>query len=131
MEQLAKTTSKILHIEGYASLRSVYSQLFEFRSDYEIAVACNGLEGVEKAVTWQPDLILMGLRMPGMDGFQVIRSLRKHPLTAAPPIIVLSAWADAKSKRLALSAGANEHITPPVDIHWLIGRINSHLGRKV
>ncbi len=131
-ESVAKneTTPKILYIEAHTILRDAFYQLLKFSGRYRLFVAKNGTEGVEKALTIQPDLILMGLKMPGKDGFDVITELRAAPNTAQTPILVLSAWADAKSKKRALAAGANEHITPPVDIFWLIHRINIHLKRK-
>ena len=130
MSRPTMITPKILYIEGHTVLRDVFSQLLEYGGDYEISVAHHGIEGVAKAQTLHPDLILMGLRMPQMDGFETIKVLRSKPATADTPIIVLSAWADARSKQRALSAGANEHITPPVDIHWLLQRINSYLGPR-
>ncbi len=130
MKKLTKTAPKILYIEGHSILRDVYASLLRLGSDYDISVAPNGLAGVEKALTWQPDIILMGLRMPIMDGFETITVLRGNPKTANVPIIVISAWANATSKRRALSAGANEHLTPPVNLDWLLQRIRVHLKQK-
>jgi len=128
--QSAGPRPKILCIEGHASLRDVTAQLLGLGSDYEIEMAQNGLEGVQKARTWQPDLILMGLRLAVMDGYEAIKIIRGNPVIAATPIIVVSAWADAKSKQRALDAGANEHITPPIDVERLTRRINWYLGRE-
>ena len=130
MKQSSEITYKILYIEVHSILRDAFYQLLQFSDEYHVIVAADGHEGVQKALSVNPDLILMGLKMPAMNGFEVIRTLRKNPSTARIPIIVVSAWADAKSKRRALSAGANEHITPPVDIHWLVRRINSYLPKK-
>jgi CheY-like chemotaxis protein len=122
-----KTGAKILYIEGDSALRDVMTQLVKLGTKYEIEVACHGLEGVEKARSWQPDLILAGLRMPVMDGFEAIRIIRNDPLTDHIPIIVISAWSTASYKKRALAAGANEHLTPPVDIHRLLKIIDRHL----
>lgn len=118
---------KILFIEGHSTLRDVMAQLLDLESCYEITVAGNGLEGVEKARAWQPDLILMGLRLPLMDGYETIKTLRHNPITVHIPIIVLSAWSSARSKQRALAAGANEHLTPPVELPRLLQRINHYL----
>ncbi len=120
-------TPKILYIEGHSTLRDVLTQLLDLASGYEIDVAGNGLEGVEKANDWQPDLILMGLRLPLMSGYEAIEILRNNPTTANTPIIVLSAWSSARHKRLALSVGANEHLTPPIETERLLRRINHYL----
>ncbi len=130
MPHVTNVTAKILYIEGHSALRDVYTQLFEFRSEYNINVAKNGLEALEMAQSWQPDLIVMGLRMPGLNGFEVIERLRSKPITAQTPIIVISAWSNATSKKRALAAGANEHLTPPVDIEWLLKRIRTYLKQR-
>jgi len=118
---------KILYIEGHTTIRDVYCQLLEQTTNFELDTASNGIEGQAKAKTWQPDLILIGLRMPAMDGFETTQAIRNHPTTANIPIIVLSAWASANHKEHALAAGANEHITLPVDTERLIRRINHYL----
>jgi CheY-like chemotaxis protein len=69
----------------------------------------------------------MGLRMPVMDGFEAIKIIRSDPNTANIPIIVISPWASAKHKARALAAGANEHLTPPVDAPRLFQKIDSYL----
>ena len=124
------TVPKILCIEGRSSLREVLAYLLHLGSNYQIDVASNGLEGVQKARAWEPDLILTGLRLPVMDGFEAIKVIRSNPITTGIPIIVISAWGDAKSKQRALNAGANEHLTPPVDIHRLLRRIEWYLNQK-
>jgi CheY-like chemotaxis protein len=128
--QNAGSPPRILCIEGRSSLRDVTAQLLGLGSDYDIEVAQNGLEGVQKARTWQPDLILMGLRLAVMDGYEAIKIIRGNPVIAETPIIVISAWSDAKSKQLALDAGANEHITPPLDIQRLLRRIAWYLDQS-
>jgi len=99
-------------------------------SGYEVAVASDGIEGVDQARSWSPDLILMDLRMPRMDGFEAIRELRKDPTTAGIPIIAISAWASAKHKERAMQAGANEHFTKPVDLSRLLETINRFLSER-
>ncbi len=105
------------------------AQMLEL-SGYEVAVACDGIDGVEQARSWSPDLILMDLRMPRMDGFEAIKLLRSDPETADIPIIAISAWASAKHKERALDAGADEHFTKPVDLSRLIETINHFLNRQ-
>jgi CheY-like chemotaxis protein len=124
-----RSADKILYIEGDSALRDVMAQLFKLGTAYQIEVACHGLEGVEKARAWQPNLILTGLRMPVMDGFEAIKIIRSDALTHQIPIIVISAWSSASHKKRALAAGANEHLTPPVDIYRLIRIIERYLKR--
>jgi CheY-like chemotaxis protein len=121
--------SKILYIEDHPAQRDIMAQMLEL-SGYDVAVATDGLDGVEQARSWDPDLILMDLRMPRMDGFEAIRELRKDPNTADIPIIAISAWASAKHKERAMESGANEHFTKPVDLPRLLETINRFLSEQ-
>lgn len=121
---------KILFVEAHSKLRTVLSELLNLTTNYEIIVAGNGLECVEMARAIRPDLILTGLRMPVMDGFEAIRILRSDPTTANIPIIVLSTWSSAKPRKQAFAAGANGYFTLPVDIERLHQRINDSLEQK-
>ena len=121
--------SKILYIEDHPAQRDIMAQMLEL-SGYQVAVASDGIEGLEQAHAWNPDLVLMDLRMPRMDGFEAIRELRKDPNTAEIPIIAISAWASAKHKERALEAGADEHFTKPVDLSRLLDTISRLLGQQ-
>jgi two-component system cell cycle response regulator DivK len=114
---------KILYVEDHPAQRDIMAQMLEL-SGYEVAVASDGLDGLEQVRSWGPDLVLMDLRMPRMDGFEATRELRKDPTTANIPVIAISAWASAKHKERALEAGANEHFTKPVDLSKLLDTIN-------
>jgi len=118
--------SKVLYVEDHPAQRDILAQMLELNG-FEVAVASDGLEGVEKARSWLPNLILMDLRMPRMDGFEAIKAIRTETETANIPIIAISAWASAKHKERALSAGANEHFTKPVDLSRLLITIGKYL----
>lgn len=125
--QPLRSKPKILYIEGHNTTRDVYCQLLTQTADFELDTASNGIEGLKKVKIWQPDLILIGLRLPVVDGFETIEAIRNQPVTATIPIIVISAWASAKHKEHALAVGANEHITLPVNTERLIRRIKHYL----
>ena len=118
--------SKVLYIEDHPAQRDILAQMLELNG-FEVAVASDGVEGVDKARDWLPDLILMDLRMPRMDGFEAIKVLRSEDQTSVIPIIAISAWASAKHKERALAAGANEHFTKPVDLNRLLSTIGRYL----
>jgi len=119
--------TKVLYVEDHEAQRDITVQMLELYG-YEVDVASNGEEGVEKAQKWHPDVVLMDIRMPGrIDGLVAIRQLRSGPDTADIPIIVISAWGSAKHKQQALKAGADVHFTKPVYIDDLIAAINRYL----
>lgn len=118
---------KILYIEGHATVRDIYSQLLAFKAEFQIQAAGNGLEGISRAESWQPDLILLGLRMPRLDGFETIVQLRCRPATARTPIIVLSAWDAASHRQRSHAFGANAHLTLPIKTDRLVATINRFL----
>jgi CheY-like chemotaxis protein len=121
---------KILWAEDHPAQRELLAQMLRLNG-FEVAVASNGLEAVEKTVDWVPDLILMDLRMPVMDGFEAIRVIRARDSTQMIPIIAVSVWATAKHRERALAAGANELIAKPVDSNQLIQTIHQYLGLRV
>ena len=118
--------SKVLYVEDHPAQRDILAQMLELNG-FEVDVASDGLEGVEKARSWLPDLILMDLRMPKMDGFEAIKVVRSEETTKDIPIIAISAWASAKHKERAMESGANEHFTKPVDLNRLLTTINRYL----
>jgi CheY-like chemotaxis protein len=121
--------TKVLYVEDHEAQRDIMVQMLELYG-YEVDVASNGEEGVEKAQEWRPDVILMDIRMPGrIDGLVAIRQLRNGSDTVDIPIIVISAWGSAKHKERALSAGADAHFTKPVTMDELIAAINRHCRR--
>jgi len=117
---------KVLYIEDHPAQRDILAQMLELNG-FEVATASDGVEGVEKTLAWLPDLILMDLRMPRLDGFEAIKMIRSEEKTAHIPIIAISAWASARHKERALQAGANEHFTKPVDLNRLLTTINRYL----
>ena len=120
--------AKILYVEDHPAQRDIMAQMLEL-GGFEVDVASDGQEGVDKAVSWLPDIILMDLRMPRMDGFEAIQHIRKNDDTATTPIIAISAWASGKHKKRAMDAGANEHFTKPVDLNRLMATINTYLRK--
>ena len=107
---------RILYIEDDKSLQFTTSQLLKFLG-YEVACANNGQMGIDKAESWQPDVILTDVRLPLMTGEEVIRTLRGRPETAHTPIFVLSADADAHTRKIYKQAGADKFFPKPTDVH--------------
>src|SRR5712691_3787528 len=96
---------------------------------YEVTVASNGEEGFDKAVELRPDLVLLDVMMPKLDGFEVAQRLRRDPRTASSSIIMLTAKALSSDKVLGLSSGADDYIIKPFDPVELLARVKGTLRR--
>ena len=93
--------------------------------DYELAFACDGIEALEQAEKLAPDLILLDVMMPRVDGFEVCRRLRAHPRLAEIPVILLTALDDRSSLLRGIDAGADDFITKPFDRAELCSRVRT------
>jgi len=98
------------------------------RKGFEVDVASDGEKGVEHARTSQPDLILMDLGLPGIDGWEATRRLKADGSTAHIPVIALSAHAMAGDRESALEAGCDEFETKPIELARLLQKIDALLG---
>ncbi|MCL4254831.1 MAG: response regulator [Anaerolineae bacterium] len=83
---------------------------------YEVITALNGVEGVEKATTELPDLILMDLSLPEMDGWTATKTIKANPVSAHIPIIALTAHAMVGDREKAIEAGCDDYISKPINI---------------
>jgi PAS domain S-box-containing protein len=90
-------------------------EMFLFQEGYDLAFASNGIEALEKAAELTPDLILLDVMMPGLDGFEVCRRLRADPHLAEVPVVMVTALDDRDSRLQSIEVGADDFITKPVD----------------
>ena len=119
--------SKILIVEDNEMNRDMLSRRLE-RKKFEVVVAIDGREGIEMAQSEKPDLILMDLSLPEIDGWEATRRLKAADDTKGIPIIALTAHAMAGDREKALEAGSDEYDTKPVDFKRLLGKISGLLG---
>ena len=96
---------------------------------YEVRAAHNGLEAIQMAESWYPDLILMDIQMPAVDGLEAMRRLRADPRFASTPIIALTALAMPGDRERCMQAGANEYMSKPVRLKHMRESIENMLGR--
>jgi CheY-like chemotaxis protein len=99
------------------------------RAGYTVLVAIDGQQGVDMALAERPDLILMDLSLPELDGWEATRRLKAAPETKAIPVIALSAHAMTGDREKALAAGCDDFDTKPVDFTRLRGKIDALLPR--
>jgi two-component system cell cycle response regulator DivK len=100
------------------------------RRGYETLLAVDGREGVEVARAEAPDLILMDMSLPGLDGWEATRQLKAAPGTRDIPVIALTAHAMAGDREKALEVGCDDYDTKPVEVARLLGKIESLLREK-
>jgi CheY-like chemotaxis protein len=120
-------TPVILIIEDYPDSRMLLSSLLRAKG-YKVVEARDGREGLRQANRVTPDLILMDLAMPEMDGVAATRHLRERHTLARIPIFVMTAYATADVMQDALAAGCAEVFAKPLDIEILLGKIRTTLG---
>jgi diguanylate cyclase (GGDEF)-like protein len=97
---------------------------------FEVAVANSAQEALDAALTFRPDLVLLDINMPGMDGLQVTRALRSDALTASTSIILVTAKASVDDRLIGLAAGADDYVTKPFDVDELLSRVRAALRRS-
>ena len=117
---------KILVVDDDILLHRLMKLSLE-RAGYQVITAMTGEEGVEKAHTEKPDLVLMDVMMPGMDGFEAVRRIRRLPEGRHLPIIFFSALDKLDAKVRALRGGGDDYITKPVKVGELLARIEVQL----
>ena len=113
---------KILLVEDNEMNRDMLSRRL-LRKGFDVEIAVDGQEGVEKAINILPNLILMDLSLPILDGWQATKTIKSNPKTSQIPIIALTAHAMASDKEKAIKSGADEYDTKPIDFKRLLQKI--------
>lgn len=119
--------ARLLVVEDNEMNRDMLSRRL-MRNGFEVAIAVDGQEALEAVAADPPDLILMDLSLPELDGWEATRRLKENPETRAIPVIALTAHAMAGEKERALAAGCNDYDTKPVDLTRLLSKVRRHLG---
>jgi two-component system cell cycle response regulator DivK len=123
-------TKRILVVEDQEDLRGVLRDLLT-GSGFEVAEAADGHAGVAKAKSERPDLILMDIQLPGIDGYEAARQIKADPDLKATPIIAVSSFAMKGDEQKARASGCDEYVTKPYSPMHLLRLIRSRLGEKV
>lgn len=117
---------KILLVEDNEMNRDMLSRRL-VRNGFDVIMAVNGQEGVELAASQTPDLILMDMSLPVLDGWDATRQLKADPSTAGIPVIALTAHAMESDREKALAAGCDDFDTKPIDLPRLLEKMKALL----
>jgi two-component system cell cycle response regulator DivK len=118
---------KILLVEDNEMNRDMLSRRL-IRNGFEVVMAVDGQQGVDMATSEKPDLILMDMSLPVMDGWEATRRVKADASTKAIPVIALTAHAMMQDKEKAMAAGCDDFDTKPVEMPRLLGKINALLN---
>jgi two-component system cell cycle response regulator DivK len=118
---------RILVVEDNEMNRDMLSRRLQ-RKGYQVLLAADGRQGLAMAQSQSPDLILLDLSLPEIDGWEAARSLKADPLTQHIPVVALTAHAMAQDREKAFEAGCDDYDTKPVDFQRLLGKIEALLA---
>jgi two-component system cell cycle response regulator DivK len=120
---------KVLYVEDNDDNIYMLKMRLELLGDFEVLTAKDGEKGCEMALSDRPDIILMDLEMPVIDGWEATRRLKGNPQTRDIPVIVLSAHALAGEREKAIAAGCDEFDTTPIEFDRLVATVRRLLAR--
>ncbi len=121
--------TKILLVEDDEMNRDMLSRRL-IKRGYEVTIAVDGEQGVEMAGSGNPDIILMDMSLPGIDGWTATRQVKANDATSGIPVIALTAHAMAGDREKALAAGCDDFDTKPVELQRLLGKIEGLLEAR-
>ena len=129
MQTTHGSDNRILIVDDDAIIRATLREMLEDQG-YSVECAANGWEAIQAVRIRRPDIILLDLMLPDLDGFGVCEILWREAATATIPIIIVSAWASADSRNLGLELGALDYITKPFSPQELVERVNRLLHAR-
>jgi two-component system, cell cycle response regulator len=105
---------RILLVDDNPNLLQLMVHSFQLLGDYEVITAENGIEGLERVQEAHPDCIVIDVKMPGLNGYQLVRALRGDPATTYIPLIMLTAMVQEKDRYEGLASGADRYLVKPI-----------------
>ena len=121
--------AKVLLIEDNEMNRDMLSRRL-IKRGYEVVMAIDGQQGIDMAVSEKPDLILLDMSLPVVDGWEAAKQIKANPLSAKAPLIALTAHAMAADRERAMSAGCDDFDTKPVELPRLLGKMETLLKAR-
>ena len=120
--------AKILLVDDSSTALLMEEMLFKQHTKYDVVIARDGREAVEKAITEKPDLILMDVVMPRMDGFVACREIRKQESLRGVPIILVTSRGEPCNVETGFACGCNDYLTKPINSRELLELVNGYLA---
>jgi CheY-like chemotaxis protein len=120
-------SKKILLVDDSASSRLMNRMMISQKTGFEVICAKDGAEALSLMASVSPDLVLMDVMMPGVDGLKVCEQIRKGEHTRAVPVILLTFKTDPDSEKLGFASGCNEYLKKPIDESKLLEALNRYL----
>lgn len=121
--------AKILLVEDNEMNRDMLSRRLK-RKGYDVVIAVDGEEGVSMTAAEKPDLVLMDMSLPVIDGWEATRQLKENPQTQSIPVMALTAHAMSGDREKAIAAGCNDYDTKPIELPRLLGKIENLLAQS-
>jgi two-component system alkaline phosphatase synthesis response regulator PhoP len=119
---------KILLVEDSDTTRLTHRILINRRTGYDVIAVANGSEALKTAASQRPDLVLMDVMMPGLDGLEVCRRMRKQEATAKIPIVLLTFRVGEESVSEGFASGCTAYLKKPIEVDELVAALRQHLG---
>jgi len=120
--------AKILLVEDNEMNQDMLTRRLE-RRGYQVVIAADGEQGIAMASSESPDLILMDMSLPIVDGWDATRRIKSDPATSSIPVIALTAHAMSGDRERAMQAGCDDYDTKPIELPRLLGKVEALLGR--
>jgi CheY-like chemotaxis protein len=122
------SVAKILLVEDNEMNQDMLTRRLE-RRGYQVVLAADGEQGIAMASSERPDLILMDMSLPVVDGWDATRRIKSDPTTSSIPVIALTAHAMSGDRERAMQAGCDDYDTKPIELPRLLGKVEALLGR--
>lgn len=127
---MADSSHTVLVVDDSADLRALVAESLRKLGNFTVVTADDGVEGLQRYFEIHPDCVVIDVKMPGLDGYQLVRALRGDPASRATPLVILSAMIQEKDRLAGFISGVDEYLMKPVSPLQLVQTIREVIGRS-